>query len=111
MGYLGSLIVVSWFIPIVFELVVVRPNEFDREKPYIQHAIDYTRKAYSLDKIKEVPFSGESDLTADDIANNQATIQSIPLWDRRPLMDTYSQIQEIRSYYKFRSVDVGSISH
>ena len=105
-GYLGAIIVVSWCIPIIFELVVVRPNEFDREKPYIQHAINYTRKAYRLDKIEEVPFPGESDLTADDIADNQATIQSIPLWDRRPLMDTYSQIQEIRSYYKFRSVDV-----
>ncbi len=105
-AYLGALIVASWFIPIVFELVVVRANEFDREAPYIQHAINYTRKAYALDKIEEVPFPGESDLTARDIENNQATIQSIPLWDRRPLMDTYSQIQEIRSYYKFRSVDV-----
>ena len=105
-AYLGALIVASWFIPIVFELVVVRANEFDREAPYIQHAINYTRKAYALDKIEEVPFPGESDLTARDIENNQATIQSIPLWDRRPLMDTYSQIQEIRSYYKFRNVDV-----
>ena len=105
-AYLGALIVASWFIPIVFELVVVRANEFDREAPYIQHAINYTRKAYALDKIEEVPFPGESDLTAHDIENNQATIQSIPLWDRRPLMDTYSQIQEIRSYYKFRNVDV-----
>ena len=105
-AYLGALVVLSWFAPMAFELVVVRANEFDREAPYIRHAIDYTRTAYALDKIEEVPFPGESDLTASDIETNQATIQSIPLWDRRPLMDTYSQIQEIRSYYKFRSVDV-----
>ena len=56
-GYLGALVVVSWFIPIIFELVVVRPNEFDREKPYIQHAIHYTRKAYRLGQNRRGAFS------------------------------------------------------
>lgn len=105
-GYGVSLLLISWLLPMVYEEFHVKPNEFEREEPYIQHAIDFTRKAYGLDLIKEVDFPGNADLSTQDIDNNQLTIQSIPLWDRRPLMDTYSQLQEIRSYYSFRSVDV-----
>ena len=104
--YAFCLLTVSWGLPLIFEELIVRPNEFEREAPYIRHAIDFTRRSYGLDKIKEVPFPGQSDLTEADIRNNQATIKSIPLWDRRPLMESYGQLQEIRSYYRFKSVDV-----
>ena len=106
LGYVGSLLVLSWFFPILFERFVVRPNELSLEAPYIRHSIDHTRKAYGLDRVEEVDVQGISDLTYRDIETNQTTIQSIPLWDRRPLMDTYGQLQEIRSYYHFGSVDV-----
>lgn len=106
MGYGVSLIVISWLFPMIYEEFYVKPNEFERESPYIQHAIDHTRKAYGLDKIHEVDFPGDTNLSAQDIENNKLTVQSIPLWDRRPLMETYSQLQEIRSYYSFQSVDV-----
>jgi hypothetical protein len=106
LAYGICLLLVSWLMPIAYEEFKVKPNEFEREETYIQHAIDYTRRAYGLDGIKEVDFPGDSDLTTQDIENNQLTIQSIPLWDRRPLMATYSQLQEIRSYYSFNSVDV-----
>ena len=43
-------------------------------------------------------------------ANNLPTIRNIPLWDRRPLIATYSQLQEIRSYYRFGSIDVDRYS-
>jgi len=101
-----SLTVISWLLPMLYEEFKVKPNEFEREEPYIQHAIDYTRRAYGLDRVKEVDFPGNTDLTTQDIENNQLTIQSIPLWDRQPLMASYSQLQEIRSYYSFNNVDV-----
>lgn len=104
--YASCLLVCSWGIPIAYEALSVRPNEFEREAPYIRHAIDFTRKAYALDKIEEVPFPGESDLAMSDIYANRTTVQSIPLWDRRPLLEAYGQLQEIRSYYKFHSIDV-----
>ena len=33
------------------------------------------------------------------------TLQNIRLWDHRPLLRTYSQLQVIRSYYDFVDVD------
>lgn len=35
-----------------------------------------------------------------------ATIENIALWDWLPLSDTYAQLQEIRTYYKFHDLDV-----
>ena len=106
LGYIGAIVLFSWLGPLLFEQFVVKPNELTLETPYIRHSIDFTRKAYGLDRVEEVPFPAESNLTYQDVQKNAATVQSIPLWDRRPLMDTYRQLQEIRSYYRFGSVDV-----
>ncbi|HEY1269523.1 MAG TPA: UPF0182 family protein, partial [Candidatus Binatia bacterium] len=36
---------------------------------------------------------------------NDATLKNIRLWEHRPLLATYGQLQEIRTYYKFVDVD------
>ena len=41
-----------------------------------------------------------------DLANNGDTIRNIRLWDYRPLLRTFGQIQQIRLYYQFYDVDV-----
>ena len=84
---------------------VVAPNEQDRETPYIEHNIDATRRAFSLDKVEERELSGEARLTAADIAGNALTFLNVRLWDHQPLLDTFGQLQEIRPYYDFNSVD------
>jgi len=91
--------------PAVLQRFSVAPNEVARETPYIQHNIAATRKAFGLDRIQERELSGEQGLSAGDIQNNQRTIQNIRLWDQQPLLDTFGQIQEIRTYYDFQSVD------
>ena len=55
--------------------------------------------------MEERNLSGDKALTPQDIANNAATIHSIRLWDHEPLLDAFKQIQEIRTYYDFVSVD------
>jgi uncharacterized membrane protein (UPF0182 family) len=81
------------------------PNEQVVEQPYIEHSIESTRRAYALDRVEERNLSGDAVLTADDIVNNAGTISNVRLWDHRPLLQTFSQIQEIRTYYDFVSVD------
>ena len=58
-----------------------------------------------LEGIEERFLSGEAELTSADIDANQGTIQNVRLWDHEPLLDTFAQIQEIRTYYDFVSVD------
>lgn len=83
----------------------VAPNEQNREQPYIVHNIEATRRAYALDQVEARELSGDAELTADDIAANSATLENIRLWDHQPLLQTFAQIQEIRTYYDFISVD------
>src|SRR2546426_1027924 len=84
----------------------VSPNEIVKEKPYIDFNIRYTRLAYGLDNIEEREFPAEQTLTLQDLRKNDATLKNIRLWDTRPLLATYSQLQEIRTYYKFTDIDI-----
>ncbi len=92
--------------PSLMQQFEVQPNELIKERPYIEYNIDFTRRAYGLDKIQEADFGSVTDLTAEALAEAQPTIRNIRLWDYRPLRDTYAQIQEIRLYYEFLDVDV-----
>ena len=85
--------------------LVVTPDEQQREAPYLVHNIAATRQAFDLDAIEERQVSGDALLTAEDIENNAETINNVRLWDHQPLLDTFAQIQEIRTYYEFASVD------
>jgi len=92
-------------LPPIFQKLIVAPNELVKETPYIKNNIIATRNAYGLNKIDEREISAEKPLTSADIAENQLTVKNVRLWDRDPLLSTFSQIQEIRTYYEFISVD------
>ncbi|MBO0725398.1 MAG: UPF0182 family protein [Blastocatellia bacterium] len=98
-------IVAGWLYPSSVQRFSVAPNELAKEKPYIEHSIAATRKAFALDRVEERELSGEKALNRQDIQNNQQTIKNIRLWDKNELLDTFAQLQEIRTYYKFGSVD------
>ena len=91
--------------PAAFQKLVVSPNELTREAPYLRRHIDATRKAWGLDKVEGRDLSGEVRLTMADIRANSATVDNVRLWERELLMQTFKQLQEIRTYYDFVSVD------
>ena len=102
----GGSFLLSGVVPALFQRVFVKPNELRREKPYIERNIALTQQAYNLHQITTKPFPAEQNLTFKTLEANRATIDNIRLWDWQPLMDTYAQLQEIRTYYKFHDVDV-----
>jgi uncharacterized protein len=91
--------------PAIVQKFIVSPNELGTESPQIQHNIDSTLHAYGLSNVEERSLPGDKELAPQDIQNNAATIHSIRLWDHEPLLDALKQIQEIRTYYDFVSVD------
>jgi len=96
----------SSLVPSLFRQFFVKPTELQLEKPYIERNIALTRHAYNLDQIAAKPFAAEQKLTFKTLEANKATIDNIRLWDWLPLSDTYAQLQEIRTYYKFHDLDV-----
>ena len=102
----GASFLLSLLVPALFQRLYVKPNELQLETPYLQSNISLTREAYHLHKISAKPFPAEQGLTLKSLEENRATIDNIRLWDWKPLIDTYAQLQEIRTYYKFLDVDV-----
>lgn len=104
--WLGAVVIFNSLLPTLVQKVVVKPNELAKESPYIAYNIDHTRRAYNLDKIEVVHFPVSETLRAEDIETNDLTIKNIRIWDERPLLQTYRQIQSIRLYYDFDNVDI-----
>jgi uncharacterized membrane protein (UPF0182 family) len=102
----GGSFLLSEIVPALFQRLYVKPSELQLEAPYIQRNIALTREAYNLRNITVQPFPATQDLTFQSLQDNRATIDNIRLWDWQPLMDTYAQLQEIRTYYKFHDVEV-----
>jgi uncharacterized protein len=83
----------------------VTPNEQVRETPFMEYNIAATRAAFALDRVEERELRGEAALTRADIEANRSTLDNVRLWDHQPLLETFGQIQEIRTYYDFVAVD------
>lgn len=93
-------------VPSYVQSFIVKPNELDRETPYLGYNLEWTRKGFALDQIELREFDAENSTAALDLPNNRQSLDNIRLWDWRALQDTLRQIQAIRTYYDFPDVDV-----
>jgi hypothetical protein len=105
-----AILVGAWIVgvgayPALVQRLRVAPNALVVESPYIAHHIRLTRWAFALDRIEERDFPARETLGAAELARNAPTLRNVRLWDRVPLLATFAQLQEIRTYYKFVDVD------
>lgn len=94
------------FVPSYVQSFIVKPNEIERETPYITHNIEWTRRGFGLDQVEFREFDPDPSTAAIDLPNNRENLENIRLWDWRALQDALRQIQAIRTYYDFKDVDV-----
>ena len=99
-------IIAVFIVPAYVQNFIVKPNELERETPYIDQNITSTRRAFGIDRIEQRSFDAEISTEAFSLQDNRATLDNIRLWDWRALKDTLTQIQAIRTYYDFTDVDV-----
>ena len=103
--YVVVSILARGIVPAAYQKFIVSPNELTREAPYLRTHIAATRKAWGLDAVTSRDLSGEVRLSMTEIKANAATVDNVRLWERALLQQTFSQLQEIRTYYDFVSVD------
>ncbi len=99
-------IIAGSLVPLIMQNYRVKPNERGLEAPYLKHNIDFTRIAYDIHKVKTKPYPADEKLNMELINKNRLTIDNVRLWDARPMLDLYQQLQAIRQYYGFTDVDV-----
>jgi uncharacterized membrane protein (UPF0182 family) len=104
--YVVVMFMAEYVWPNAMQRLIVQPNELQRETPYIERSIAFTRQGFGLDNIDVRTFEPEGKLTYEDIQKNDLTIRNIRLWDSRPLLQTNRQLQQIRLYYKFPDADI-----
>ncbi|MCS7122006.1 MAG: UPF0182 family protein [Archaeoglobaceae archaeon] len=92
-------------LPIFVQKFIVEPNELAYEAKYIEYSINYTLFAYGLNKVKKKVLN-YSELTMKDVFDSKATIENVRIWDHRPLIEIYRQLQQVRPYYVINDVDV-----
>jgi uncharacterized membrane protein (UPF0182 family) len=97
---------VGYAYPTFIQQFTVSPNEIAYEEPFIEKNIKFTRDAFDLNNIDIIEYPADDLLTSEDILNNPDTVANLRLWDYRVLKDTFSQVQEIRMYYRFNDVDI-----
>ena len=106
----GLLAVVSVLLGTAYPAFVqqfsVKPQELQRERPYIADNIAGTRRAFGLDQINVTQQPVSANVVAKGIRDNEATISNIRLWRPQVLLENFQTLQQIRQYYKFNDVDV-----
>jgi len=105
-----AVIVLISFVEVISAAVVqssiVKPNEKEFEKPYIQNNINFTRNAFNIANITTKSFNVKNDLKQQDISNNQKTIDNIRINSAAQALEFYNQVQILRYYYNFSDIDV-----
>ncbi len=104
-AYVAVSVVVGGLFPWGMQRFIVAPTELTREAPQLKSHINATRAAWGLEKVDMNDLTGDATLTIADIRANSPTVQNVRLWDRDPLLQTFGQLQEIRTYYDFISID------
>jgi uncharacterized protein len=106
LALIGVSLLGGWAYPAAIQSFVVEPSEFTYERPYLAHNIAFTRDAYKISDFDTRPFDPSGKLTWDDLRENSGTINNVRLWDHRPLLTTFNELQAIRLYYRFTDVDI-----
>jgi uncharacterized membrane protein (UPF0182 family) len=91
---------------LAYQGLVVGPDELNKEASYLENEIEFTNRAYALDRIDEQEFPVSESLSREQVEANPGTIDNARLWDPRPLLTTYNELQIFRTYYQFTDVDI-----
>ncbi len=103
-GILGNL------YPQIIQKWRVEPNKQVLETQFINYNIRATLHSYKLEDnvVTEEEYPLTEELTYGDITSseNVSVIDNIRLWDKRPLRQTFRELQKIRPQYDFYGVDI-----
>jgi uncharacterized membrane protein (UPF0182 family) len=105
-GMLVAATLVLLGVPLLFQWLIVQPNEISFERPYLTNNIEFTRHGFRLHEAEVRQFPASDSFAADKVARNQDLLEEARLWDQGALDAVYKQFQEIRLYYEFYDVDM-----
>ena len=98
-------LVCLFIIMTVFQLMVVNPNELDKEKTYIENNIAGTKQAYNIET-EEVEIANSGTLTGEQVTNNSSLLTNIPLVTEGVVLENLKEYQTSTGYYSYRNISL-----
>ena len=97
---------VALFVVMVgFDLIFVKPNEFDKEKKYIEKNIEFTKNAYNIEAEEStIEYSGT--IQEKEIQENQKVIDNITIVNQNIVLENLEDTQTRAGYYTFRNANL-----
>lgn len=96
-----SSLVVGAGYPWAVQQFKVGPDEKSLESEYIKRNITATRTAYGIDDVEVERYDAVTDAEPGALRNDAATTANIRIIDPEVVSPTFSQLEQIRQYYKF----------
>ncbi|UIJ73340.1 UPF0182 family protein [Aurantimonas sp. HBX-1] len=97
---------IARFYPNAYQFLVVEPQELEREYPFIEDHLAFTRYGFDLDKVERRQTPGDAGLTAAELAAYRPALEQIRLWDPDTMIINFRELQALRTYFDFEDVDV-----
>src|SRR5258706_1977438 len=104
--WFAASILISGVYPGLVENFVVKPDQLNKERPYLERNIAATPAAYRLHKDEETLFDVGDTPSPAEARRDLSDTESVRLWDYRPLLSAFDALQALRQYYTFNDVDV-----
>ena len=100
-------LVILFIAMVAFDLIFVNPNEFDKERKYIESNISTTKKAYGIDcDIENIDYTGT--ITIEEVQKNQNVINNTVIVDKQTVLDSLNENQAGAGYYTYKSAKLSS---
>ena len=103
-GFVLSVLVVGQAYPAFVQRFRVEPNELDRETPFIEYALSFTREGFGLSDLERRRFDYREP-EPDDWSRAPAQRAGLPVWAPGPLLGTFRQLEA-----RFRYYDLGTVA-
>lgn len=98
-GYL----VVMFIVMVGTDFIFVKPNEFDKERKYIEENINSTREAYEINA-SEINISYSGTISEEEINENKELLDNIPIVSQNMVKQSLEDTQTEAGYYTFRNI-------
>ena len=101
---LVSSLILGFIYPALVQAFNVKPNEPDKEGPYIASHIAMTRDAYGISGFEAQEYAAVTKVQPGQLKADAAALPGIRLMDPDIIGPTFEQLQQVRGYYAFPKI-------
>lgn len=94
-------VAIGGIYPTVVQQFTVKPNIRDKEADYIGRTIQFTRQAYGIDNVTRTQYTSQNETPPASLGSDKTVVPTIRLLDPAVVNETFTQYQQIRSFYDF----------